>query len=125
VTPTINDDGMVTMRLRPEISSIIGRLDSEKGGIPEVNKTEIETTLLVEDGTTIIMAGLRKDDKSHVKRGFPGLMKLPVVGKFFSSESDEMTSSEIVIFITPHVMTGKDNYQKSIGSIKPSKDYEN
>jgi type IV pilus assembly protein PilQ len=125
VTPTINDDGMVTMRLRPEISSIVGRLESQKGGIPEVNKTEVETTLLVEDGTTIIMAGLRKDDKSHMRNGFPGLMNLPLIGKVFSSESDSITSSEIVIFITPHILTGKDSYQKTNGTIKPSKDYAN
>lgn len=123
VTPTINDDGMVTMRLRPEISSVVGRIESERGGIPQVNKTEVETTLVVQDGTTIVMAGLRKDDKVHTKKGFPILMDLPMVGKAFSSESDSTTSTEIVIFITPHIMTGKENYKAADGSVKPSKTY--
>jgi type II secretory pathway component GspD/PulD (secretin) len=123
VTPIINDDGMITIRLRPEISSVVGLLESEKGGIPQVNKTEVETTLVVEDGTTIIMAGLRKDDKVHSKKGFPVLMNIPFVDKFFSRTSDSISSSEIVIFITPHILTGKENYKAPDGTIKPSKAY--
>ncbi len=123
VTPIINDDGMITMRLRPEISSVVGRLDSSKGGIPQVNKTEVETTLLVEDGTTIIMAGLRKDDKVHTRKGLPILMDIPFIEKAFSRDSDSISSSEIVIFITPHILTGKENYKTPDGTIKPSKAY--
>lgn len=124
VMPTINDDGMVTMRLRPEISSVVGRLNSENsGGIPQVNKTEVETALVVEDGTTIIMAGLRKDDKVRTKKGLPLLMNVPFIGKAFSAEADTMTSSEIVIFITPHILTGKESYKAVDGTIKPAKAY--
>ena len=123
VTPTINDDGMITMRLRPEISSVVDKITSKGGGIPQVNKTEVETTLVVEDGTTIIMAGLRKDDKVHAKKGFPVLTDLPYIDKLFSRESDAISSSEIVIFITPHILTGKESYKAPDGSIKPSKAY--
>ena len=123
VTPVINDDGMITMRLRPEISSVVDKITSKGGGIPQVNKTEVETTLVVEDGTTIIMAGLRKDDKVHTKKGFPVLMDLPYLDKLFSREADSISSSEIVIFITPHILTGKENYKAPDGTIKPSKAY--
>jgi type II secretory pathway component GspD/PulD (secretin) len=124
VTPTINDDGMVTLRLKPEISSVVAKIaSSQGGGIPQVNKTEVETTVMVEDGTTIVLAGLRKDDKAHIKKGVPILGDLPFVGKLFSSEDDSMTSTEIVIFITPHIMNGKESYKESNGSIKPSKAY--
>ncbi|NTV28534.1 MAG: hypothetical protein HGA80_00440 [Candidatus Omnitrophica bacterium] len=123
VTPIINNDGMITMRLRPEISSVVGTLSSKGGGIPQVNKTEVETTLVVEDGTTIIMAGLRKDDKVHSRKGLPILMDMPVVDKLFSRDSDSMTSTEIVIFITPHILTGKESYKAPSGTIKPSKAY--
>ncbi len=127
VTPTINEDGMVTMKLNPEISSVVDRITSNssnsQGGIPQVNKTVVETTLVVEDGTTIIMAGLRKDDKIHLKKGIPGLMNMPMLGKLFGYESDSMQSTEIVIFITPHILTGKDSYKVPKGTIKPAKNY--
>jgi type II secretory pathway component GspD/PulD (secretin) len=124
VLPTINDDGMVTMRLRPEISSVVARVTSDKGGIPQVNKTEVETSVMVQDGMTIVMAGLRKEDKSHAKKGIPVLMNMPYLGNLFSNTSDSITSTEIVILITPHIVKGTDDYKKVNGSIKPAKKYD-
>jgi type II secretory pathway component GspD/PulD (secretin) len=123
VTPVINDDGIVTMRLRPEISNVVGRLESSKGGIPQVNKTEVETTLMVRDGMTIVMAGLRKEDKSHIKKGLPVLMNIPYLEKLFSRTQDAIESTEVVILITPHILTSNDSYLKERGTIKPPKSY--
>ena len=123
VTPTINDDGIVTMRLRPEISSVVGRIDSERGGIPQINKTEVETTVMVKDGMTVVLAGLRKEDKIHTKKGLPVLMDIPYIEKLFSRTSDSITSSEVVILITPHIVTATDNVERQRGTIKPSKPY--
>ena len=124
VIPTINDDGMVTMRLRPEISSIVGTINSANSSkIPQINKTEVETSVMVQDGQTIIMAGLRKEDKVHTKKGLPVLMNLPYVGNIFSRTSDSITSTEIVILITPHIVKGTDDYTKVVGTIKPTKTY--
>ncbi len=124
VTPTINDDGFVTMRLRPEISTVTAQVTSQGGGIPQVNKTELETTVLVKDGHTIIMGGLKKDDNVHTKKGLPVLMDLPLLGPMFGRTSDKITSTEIVIFITPHIFSGQsDDYTSTKGTIKPSKAY--
>ncbi len=124
VTPTINDDNVVTMRLRPEISNVVGRLESSKGGIPQVNKTEVQTTLMVKDGMTIVMAGLRKEDKNHVKKGLPVLMNVPYLEKFFSRTSDSIESTEVIILITPHIVNPGDTYLKERGTIKPPKSYK-
>jgi len=123
VIPTINDDGYVTMRLRPEISSVISTVSSQGGGIPQVNKTEVETTVMVKDGNTIVMGGLKKDDKVHVKKGFPVLMDLPVIGSMFGRTTDDFTQTEIVILITPHILTGVEDYEQIKGTIKPFKSY--
>lgn len=123
VTPTINDEGYVTMRLRPEISTIVGTVESQGGGIPQVNKTEVETTVMVHDMHTIILGGLKKDDRVHTKKGFPVLMDMPVLGKVFSRTADNFAQTEIVIFLTPHIVTGKDDVEQMQGSIKPFKSY--
>ncbi|MFA5059952.1 MAG: secretin N-terminal domain-containing protein [Candidatus Omnitrophota bacterium] len=123
VTPAINDDGFVTMRLKPEISTVVDKIESKGGGIPQINKTELETTVMVKDGNTIIMGGLKKDDKTHTKKGLPFLMDIPFLGRLVSSTSDSITSTEIVIFITPHVVSGESTYTSYDGSIKPLKDY--
>ncbi len=123
VTPIINDDGYVTMVLKPEISTVVGSIQSKGGGIPQVNKTEVETTVMVKDGTSIIMGGLKKDDKVHTKKGLPILMDMPFMGKFFSRTSDHIESTEIVIFLTPHIIEKGDDYVSMKGSIKPFKNY--
>ena len=123
VMPTINDDGVVTMRLRPEISNVVGSIESKGGGIPQVNKTEVQTTMMVKDGMTIVMAGLRKEDKSHVKKGFPVLMNIPYLEKIFSRTQDSIESTEVVILITPHIVDPSDSLMKERGTIKPPKLY--
>lgn len=123
VVPRINDEGYVTMRLRPEISTVTGTVDSKGGGIPQVNKTEVETSVIVKDGHTIVMGGLKKEDKTHVKKGIPGLMDVPFLGPLFGSTSDSMTNTEIIIFITPTIMTGDEDYTRIEGGIKPFKEY--
>ena len=129
VIPTINDDGMVTMKLTPEISEVVGSVTTQSqpgvqgSSIPQVNKTEVETSVMVKDGQTIVLAGLRKQDKVHSKKGIPGLMDIPYLGLAFSRTTDSITNTEIVILITPHVVRGADNYEKTQGTIKGAKDY--
>ncbi len=121
VTPTINDDGYITMRLRPEISTVITRITSQGGGIPQVNKTELQTTVMVKDGSTIILGGLKRDNNVHTKKGLPFLMDIPYLGKLFSRTADSVERTEIVIFITPRIVTGDENILWEQGTIKASK----
>ncbi|HOW34789.1 MAG TPA: secretin N-terminal domain-containing protein [Candidatus Omnitrophota bacterium] len=124
VTPTINDDGFVTMRLKPEISTVVAKIESKGGGIPQINKTEVTTTVMVKDGISVILAGLKKDDKVSTKKGLPVLMDIPFLGYMFGATSSSITRTEIIIFITPHVVSGEDDYAKMRGTIKPIKNYE-
>jgi type II secretory pathway component GspD/PulD (secretin) len=124
VIPTINNDGMVTMKLTPEISNVVATIKSAEGStIPQVNKTEVETSVMVKDGQTIVMAGLRNQDKVHSKKGIPGLMDIPYLGMAFSRTTDTMTNTEIVILITPHIVKGTEDIEKSTGTIKGPKTY--
>jgi len=123
VTPTINDDGFVTMTLKPEISEVVGSISSQGGGIPQVNKTLVETTVLVKDGSTIVLGGLRKENKTQTRKGFPVLMDIPILKTLFSNTTDSIEATEIVIFITPHVVKGDEGYQRIRGELKPSMEY--
>jgi type II secretory pathway component GspD/PulD (secretin) len=124
ITPTINADGMVTLKMIPEIATVTGHIDSASGGsFPQINKTLAETKVMVHDGQTIILAGLRKENKSHVKQGIPGLMNLPYLGQFFTNTADALTSTETVILITPHIVKGDEDASQTLGTIKPAKAY--
>ncbi|MFP4472768.1 MAG: type II secretion system protein GspD [Candidatus Omnitrophota bacterium] len=119
VTPKINEDGMVTMALRPEISTVSANIESQGGGIPQVNKTLVETTVMVKDGMTVVLGGLKKDNKTQTTKGIPFLMDIPALGRLFRNDSESVESTEIVIFITPHIITGTDDeYDTYRGKIK-------
>lgn len=124
LTPTINDDGFVTMILKPEISTVTGSVTSRGGGIPQINKTLVETTVMVKDGMTVVMGGLKKEIKTQLIKGVPLLMDVPVIKRFFSSTKDSIESTEIVIFITPHILTGDKDLKELQGDIKSAKEYE-
>jgi len=105
VVPAINDDGMITMKLTPEVSEVVDVIKSAEGSaIPQVNKTKAETSVTVRDGQTIVMTGLRIQHKVHTKKGIPGLMDIPFLGQAFSRTVDKLTNTQIVILITPHIV---------------------
>ncbi|HRK62116.1 MAG TPA: secretin N-terminal domain-containing protein [Candidatus Omnitrophota bacterium] len=116
VTPIINDDGYITMKIRPEISSQTGTLTTPtQNQIPLVNTTYIETSVIVKDGVTIVLGGLRRDDVTEEDRGVPYLMDIPWVGNAFRSRNDSVARKEILVFITPKIVTGgQDVYDRAL-----------
>ncbi len=111
VTPSISRDGFVTMKIRPEISSS-KRTDITADGkitqIPIVTTSESETTIRVKDATTIIIAGLKKDQRAKEVKKFPILGDIPLLGFFFRNYKDEVIKTELVIFLTPRIITGEE-----------------
>lgn len=102
VVPTTNDSGYVRMLIKPEVSSVTGFSD----GIPVVEETTAETEVIVRDGVTLIIGGLiKKEDRKTVKK-VPLLGDIPLIGRLFSSNSSEDVKSELIIFITPHIISG-------------------
>lgn len=124
VTASINDEGFVNMDIMPEISSVVGYLETTSGNlIPRVNTTYVKTNAIVKDGTTIIMGGLKNEDKKIGRRGVPFLMDLPWIGGLFSTISEQSALTELVILITPHITLGDEHYEDRKGTIKPYKTY--
>jgi type IV pilus assembly protein PilQ len=107
VTPTINEDGYVTLKIKPEISSVLSYLaTSSKNNIPIIDTSTAETIVMVKDGTSILIGGLSKEDKTSTTEGAPFLSKLPFIGDAFSTKTNKSTRSELLILITPHIVTG-------------------
>lgn len=121
VTPTINRDGFVTMKIRPEISSATRtsiKSEDKVTEIPIVSTSEAETTIMIKDAITIIIGGLRKDERTKTVKKIPLIGDIPGLGFFFRSTSDEVKKTELVILLTPHIMSGESAYT-DISEIKP------
>jgi len=100
VTPHITPDERVTMKIvikNNEIGAVINNQIS-------FTTKEAYTELLVDDGDTIVIGGIRKTKKNVGEEGLPYLRKIPVLGWLFKVETDEDTFEELLIFITPRVV---------------------
>jgi len=100
VTPWINEEGIITTKLRPEVSTNI----ATAGNNPSIRTREAETTLRVRHGETIVLGGLiQNEDRKNISK-LPILGDLPVIGHMFKSSSFEKRETELVIFITPKII---------------------
>lgn len=108
VTPTINRDGYISMLIKPEVSSITSFFPSEAADqrVPVIETANAESTVLIKDGTTIIIAGMIKDTKTKDLNKIPVLGDLPIMGKLFSNTSDTIQRTETVVFLTPTIISG-------------------
>jgi len=103
VKPQINDSGLVALEISQEVSTY----STEKlSGQDEIilNKTEASTNLVVQDGQTIVIGGLIREDDSKSRQGIPFLYKIPLLGYLFGDTTNDASRSELVIMLTPHVI---------------------
>ena len=111
------------MKIDPEISSRIGTLTTPTNNqIPIVNTTKLNSSIVVQDGKTVILGGLRRDDLVRQNRGLPGLMDIPVLGSLFQNRNETYTKTEIVMFITPKIIHGDKNVLDEPMTIKGEPD---
>ena len=107
VTPVINEDGYVTMKIKPEVSSVARYLTTpDQNQIPIVDTTTAETKVMVKDGTTIIIGGLIKDETIRTTKKVPILGDIPLFGLAFRQVEEQKEKTELVVFLTPHIVTG-------------------
>jgi general secretion pathway protein D len=106
VTPHINENGMVRMDLRQEVSALS---DKTVDGVnsPIFRKRVATTTLSVKDRQTIVIGGLIRQTNTKSDSGIPGLSRIPGLKYLFGYEGKEYQSAELMIFITPHVISSE------------------
>lgn len=105
VKPRVNEGGLVALEVGQEVSTF---QTIPLGNVGEtqiiINKTEAATNLVVQDGQTIIIGGLIREDTTKSRTGVPWLSKLPLLGWLFGNTEDNKTRAELIILLTPHVM---------------------
>lgn len=104
VTPFINDDGIITTHILPEVSN---ETTTTAAGNPNIRTRQADTTLRIKSGDTIILGGLIQRQETSDTYKIPLLGNLPVVGKLFSYTNKEETNTELVILITPKIIEGQ------------------
>ena len=112
VTPRIAPNGMISLKVIPEVSSVDGQ-DSQtvNGQLNQANiyaVRRIETQVTIPSGNTLVMGGLIRDDNAKSFTKVPILGDIPFLGHAFRSESKARTKSNLIIFITPTIVADSD-----------------
>lgn len=101
LTPSIQEFGYLQIKIAQTISEQVGEFNS----IPIIDRRTLDTTFLVQDKQTIVLGGLVQERQSEVREGVPLLMHLPVIGQLFRSDSDSMRKQELLVFVTPRILS--------------------
>ncbi|HHH45965.1 MAG TPA: pilus (MSHA type) biogenesis protein MshL [Thiotrichales bacterium] len=113
VTPAVDDDGQVTLTVRPTISRVTGYVKDPnpllaqgnvESLVPEIQVREMESVLRVPSGKIAVLGGLIQDKVDRSRKGFPGLSDLPYVGDAFAYQDNQVRRTELVIFLRPRIV---------------------
>ncbi|HAT28080.1 MAG TPA: type IV pilus secretin PilQ [Gammaproteobacteria bacterium] len=101
VTPQITPDGRINMKLDIRQDSVA----AGSGAIPAINTNQITTSALVNDGETIVLGGVFREENTTTETKTPILGDLPYVGWLFKRTENALRRTELLIFITPKIIT--------------------
>ncbi|WP_306519274.1 type II secretion system secretin GspD [Rheinheimera sp.] len=100
VTPQINEGNAVKLTIEQEVSGRAGEIE----GNPIVSKREIKTTVMAEDGATVVLGGLIDEDVQESESKVPLLGDIPLIGQLFRSTKSEKKKRNLMVFIRPTIM---------------------
>jgi len=110
ICPTVNKDGFITVKIKPEVSRVASTITTQAGSrVPIVETSEAETTVKIKDGVMILIAGLIKEEKRDDASGVPFISRIPLVGALFGSKTNQKKKTELIVFLTPHIVQGDIN----------------
>lgn len=106
VTPFITPDGLVEMIVAPQISSLSTATVQISTNVfaPVINLRSASTVVVTPDSQTVIIGGLMETDKTTVDSKIPILGDIPLLGMLFKRHQKDNTKTELLIFLTPHVV---------------------
>ena len=112
VTPRISADNYVQLKVTPRIFRLGNTVSSTVGSainnVYEFNKRELNTTVMIPSGTTLVMGGLVEDDIQNGNTKVPVLGDIPGLGLLFRSDTKTRTKSNLIIFLTPTIIEKHD-----------------
>jgi type IV pilus assembly protein PilQ len=100
VTPQITPDGRINMQLQIRQDSVA----AGSGSVPAINTNEVTTSALVNDGETIVLGGVFREESTTIETKTPLLGDIPYVGRLFKRTANERRRTELLIFITPKII---------------------
>jgi len=132
VTPKVKSSGLVSLDILQEVSQVV-RTDTSDIDSPTIQQRRIHSTAAIDDGSTVLLAGLIRERDNDLESGIPVLHEIPVLGKLFGSTDSTRQRTELIVLISPRVVRGAGDartvtrdllqrYQGVLDSVAPKPD---
>jgi type IV pilus assembly protein PilQ len=108
VKPKITPDGTISMEIKATNDAADYATAALLGGNPPINKSEVESKIVVRDGDTVVIGGILKTSDQRNESGVPWFMKIPVLGWLFKTEGITKNRRQLMVFITPRIIAKED-----------------
>lgn len=105
VTPRITSDGRVFLNLAVKKDNLAGYISTPGGQVPIIDKREVQTSALVDNGQTVVLGGIYEFERNDGLAKVPLLGDLPAVGNLFRNKDRRNNKAELLIFVTPKILT--------------------
>ncbi|GAB1385600.1 type II secretion system secretin GspD [Melaminivora sp.] len=120
VKPSITASGQVTLSISQEVSSLGNKVSAGGSEYPSFQKRKVTTDATLENGRTIMLAGLIEDRSDGTVTGVPGLKDVPVFGALFGTTRKTRNKTELLITITPYIVSNRDEGERLAESFQGS-----
>jgi len=111
VKPSVTPEGKISMEVKA--TNDFADYTRQVLGNPPINKSEVDSTVVVKDGDTLVIGGIRKISEEKIVGGVPWFMQLPFLGWLFKAEDINNSKKEILIFITPRILRDAEGLAKN------------
>ena len=125
LTPHVNPDREIQMDLNPSIESVVEESSESLKYTPTIAKREVKTTVTIPDRTTVVLSGLIREDTSKITTKVPLLGDIPFLGALFRSTSNAKKRTNLLIFVTPRIVTDMSVAEQEKARLEKSTSMEN
>jgi len=106
VKPKITEEGKISMEIKATNDTPDYAQGAKLQGNPPIRKNEVESKISVQDGDTVVIGGVSREQEDKTVSGLPWVQKIPVLGWLFKTENVKKQKRQLLIFITPKILTG-------------------
>jgi len=112
ITPHISQGGLIRLEIKSEFTKLIEDVTSLAVDTPSTAKREAETVVSMNSGSTVVIGGLIRDDKITIEKKIPLIADIPLIGGLFRYKKDQVQKTNLLIFITPHIMGSQEDLEQ-------------
>ncbi|WGS88642.1 type II secretion system secretin GspD [Methylomonas sp. UP202] len=116
IKPRINENGSLLLDVTQEVSDVAKTTTSGINS-PTIQKRKIQTSVLTNDGYTVALGGLIRDNSSEINSGVPIIKDIPIFGNLFKDNSSGDKRTELIVLLVPHIMRNQAETQSVVDSM--------